>query len=626
MPVAIKEFFPTQFASRMSDSTIQPTSDSDREAFQWGLKRFILEGQTLAGFKHQSIIQVLSFFEANQTAYLVMPYEEGQSLDIILKKRKKLSEQILLDLIEHLLGALETLHKANIIHRDLKPGNIYIRNDNTPVLLDFGSARQVMREQNRALTTLFTPGYAPIEQYYSDSNSQGPWTDIYSMAAVLYRIVTGKTPTQATDRSGALLKQLPDPLAPATLLANGRYSQPFLQAIDNALMVLEKDRPQNVADWRLHFQPCDSLLSHPQKTEKQHQKPSRPQPEKSLTQPSESTSSNSTTMVPRRPITQSTPKTAPSRPKAPTQTSSKVEHKQRETTLYKLGETSKPDVSKGFFGSIGSLFGGQKKASVTPSKRKPSTVRSVTQSTSYPTTDEGNISHGVTIAQILNHALQEKMIMRVLFTTKRPNYLTRLLLPTNENHTTLNTITEKHPLRIAPLKPKRGNHKIPSASFFFIYFEIDDRIFAFKTHFKNKISHSQNLSFNLVFPTTLYRFPQRRAYPRIVAPNHSLMDLKLVRMSGFTYHVKVFDISMGGVLCMLRPGESTLEGVGKVMGVFQWPPNRKSEIPCQILSIKNMEEMTFCQIQFMLQGDNSKKRDIETLMNVISSETRNTTT
>jgi serine/threonine protein kinase len=148
-----------------------------------------------------------------------------------------------------ILGGLELVHKAGFIHRDIKPDNIHIGDDGRPVLLDFGSARQAVGNAH-TLTILVAPGYAPFEQYYSDSGNQGPWTDIYGLGATCYRTIAGRSPLDAVSRSKGILGSTQDVLVPATVIGAGRYSGRLLAAIDHALEFAEKDRPQTIAQWR----------------------------------------------------------------------------------------------------------------------------------------------------------------------------------------------------------------------------------------------------------------------------------------------------------------------------------------------------------------------------------------
>ena len=217
----------------------------------------------MARFRHPNIVRVLSVFEANNTAYMVMEYEQGKSLEDALKFRRIEGESALLKILFPLLDGLALVHQAGFIHRDIKPDNIYLREDGVPVLLDFGSARQAVGVATRTLTTLVSPGYAPFEQYNAtrDSDRQGPWTDIYSLGATLYRAVSGEGPPDAIVRANSALEGKADPLIPAVKLGEDTYSKPFLEAIDKALSFLPENRPQTVPDWRRLFPNGDAQAS-----------------------------------------------------------------------------------------------------------------------------------------------------------------------------------------------------------------------------------------------------------------------------------------------------------------------------------------------------------------------------
>jgi serine/threonine protein kinase len=238
--VALKEYLPGEIALRGPDQSITPTSSDTAEDFNWGKRRFLDESRTLASFRHPNIVRVMRFFEANGTAYMVMEYVEGDALPDWLKPRRPLAEAQVAALVGPLLDGLDVVHSARYMHRDIKPGNIYIRSDGSPVLLDFGSARQ----QNQELTAIVTPGYAPFEQYHTQGK-QGPWSDLYALAGVLYWMVTGNRPIDAAAR----VRQ--DSLPPAVQAADRtRYRPEFLAAIDWALAPHEDHRPQNVREWR----------------------------------------------------------------------------------------------------------------------------------------------------------------------------------------------------------------------------------------------------------------------------------------------------------------------------------------------------------------------------------------
>ena len=244
IPVAIKEYLPSDLAVREQDLSVVPKSSSDASDFQWGLARFVDEARTLARFQHPNIVRVHHFFEAHGTAYIAMEYAEGETLSARLARRGTLREAELLGLVLPLLDGLAVVHGENVLHRDIKPGNIIIRDaDGSPVLLDFGSARQAIGAKSRSVTSVVTPGYAPIEQY-STRGAQGAWTDLYALGGVCYRALTGQVPADATDRVRR------DPLVPIGQLCVGQVSAGLLSAVDWALQVEESARPQSVEAWR----------------------------------------------------------------------------------------------------------------------------------------------------------------------------------------------------------------------------------------------------------------------------------------------------------------------------------------------------------------------------------------
>ena len=248
--VAIKEYMPIEFSIRDAKSTVHPRTGQMSDIFQWGLKRFLSEGKTLARFKHPNIIRVHSVFEHNNTAYMVMEYEQGEDLAGLFERGLYRSEEELMNITLPILDGLSRVHQADFIHRDIKPANICIREDSSPVLLDFGSARQALSGEAQAMTTLVTRGYTPFEQYNDAKGEQGPCSDIYAMGATLYMGITGKPPVDALVRGAAVLNNQEDPLEPLSKVAAGRYSEGFLNAVDEALRFHLEDRPQNVESWR----------------------------------------------------------------------------------------------------------------------------------------------------------------------------------------------------------------------------------------------------------------------------------------------------------------------------------------------------------------------------------------
>ena len=244
--VAIKEYLPGELAIRALDGSIVPVNTESEYNYKWGLERFILEARTLARFSHPNIVRVNRFFEANGTSYMVMDYEAGESLYQYLKRNPGPPEDWLKRMLMPILDGLHAVHKAGFLHRDIKPSNVFIREDGTPVLLDFGSARLAAGGASKNLTAIISPGYAPLEQYAADGN-QGPWSDIYALSGVLFRAVTGENPPDA-------VRRMRDDGVPASLAAvRTRYDERFLRAIEWGLAVEERVRPKGVEEWRARF-------------------------------------------------------------------------------------------------------------------------------------------------------------------------------------------------------------------------------------------------------------------------------------------------------------------------------------------------------------------------------------
>jgi serine/threonine protein kinase len=248
--VAIKEYLPGDLAMRDGETgAIAPRSKRHGEDYSNGLTRFLLEARTLASFRHPNIVGVHRFFEANNTAYMVMAYERGESLNTWLSRRLLRgggtpNELLLIEMFVPLLKGLARVHEAGFLHRDIKPANIFVRDsDESLVLLDFGAAREASATASTAgLTSIVTPGYAPFEQYHAHGR-QGPWSDLYALGGVLYWFVAGRRPIEAAARVQS------DPQQSAVEAGAGRYSDEFLSAIDWALATDERSRPQSVAEF-----------------------------------------------------------------------------------------------------------------------------------------------------------------------------------------------------------------------------------------------------------------------------------------------------------------------------------------------------------------------------------------
>ncbi len=261
--VAIKEYLPTSFAFRHQDYSVKPITGDHREHFVWGLGSFLKEAQTLARFSHPNIVRVHSVFEENNTAYMVMEYEHGQNLAATYKERGSLDQAFFEQVFFPIFDGLSEIHKFEFIHRDIKPANIYIREDGTPVLIDFGSARQTTQQQTSEMTTLVSQGYTPLEQYSANYGDQGPWTDIYALAATIYEGVVGRKPDESLSRSACLMRSKPDVLVPLNARDFPGFSQRFLNAVLVGLKLEPESRPQSLEEWYRIFEQGDDRFQSP---------------------------------------------------------------------------------------------------------------------------------------------------------------------------------------------------------------------------------------------------------------------------------------------------------------------------------------------------------------------------
>lgn len=241
--VAIKEYLPSALAVRQDGSTVLPRTTKMADDFGWGRDRFVTEGRTLASLHRvPAIVQVFDFLEANGTAYIVMELLSGATLEDRINTGGRLKPEEVDRILWPLLDGLEQVHAAGFLHRDIKPANILLDAAGNPTLIDFGASRAAMVGRTAAMTAIFTPGYAAAEQM--TSAKQGPWTDIYGLAATIYHAIAGKAPPNAFDR------MLDDSYEPLGKLAPAGFSPGLLAGIDAGLTVVARDRPQSIAGWR----------------------------------------------------------------------------------------------------------------------------------------------------------------------------------------------------------------------------------------------------------------------------------------------------------------------------------------------------------------------------------------
>ncbi|HET7671128.1 MAG TPA: serine/threonine-protein kinase [Burkholderiales bacterium] len=239
-PVVIKEYLPSTLAVRTDAAASPKVVPDDLARFRYGLKCFFEEGRALAHLQHPNVVRVLNFFRANDTVYLVMRYERGRSLQDHIRSRKGMPDEVWVrSTFAQLLNGLREVHTSKILHLDIKPANVFLRNDGSPLLIDFGAARQTLSREGVKLPPTYTPGFAAPEQY-ARAGELGPWTDIYSVGATVYACLASSAPQPAHERIEK------DQLVPARRAWADRYSRVLLDIIDWCLRLEILERPQSV--------------------------------------------------------------------------------------------------------------------------------------------------------------------------------------------------------------------------------------------------------------------------------------------------------------------------------------------------------------------------------------------
>ncbi|MDU6923838.1 serine/threonine-protein kinase [Franconibacter helveticus] len=243
--IAIKEFMPGSLAVRGEDMTLVLRSERFSKAFSAGLNSFIQEARLLARFNHPNLLHVLRFWVQNDTAYMGTLFYSGTTLSNLREQKPELIDEAWIRrVLPMLFGAIKTIHDEGYLHRDISLDNIQIQDNGLPVLLDFGSARRTIGNLSDETETMLRPGYAPIEQYTDDNESeQGPWTDIYALGAVLHTLIVGAPPPVSVVRS------IQDTYKPLAALQPAGYSLSLLQAVDRALALRMEDRPQSIDEF-----------------------------------------------------------------------------------------------------------------------------------------------------------------------------------------------------------------------------------------------------------------------------------------------------------------------------------------------------------------------------------------
>jgi serine/threonine protein kinase len=240
-PVLMKEYFPAGLAFRTEAGGIAPLPSHDA-IFRWGLAQWVTEARRLARIHHPSIAAILTYLEANGTAYTVIEALDGMTLEQMLRLRTApMPESAILALLKPLLSAVDRMHAAGFVHRDIAADNIMVGDRGRPVLIDLFCACDIGSRHGDGEPAIVKEGCSPPEQYTSDRSRVGPWSDIYAIGALLYRMMTGERPPGAVDRT------LEDRLVPIATRAAGAYSRELIAGTDAALRLLPAERPASIA-------------------------------------------------------------------------------------------------------------------------------------------------------------------------------------------------------------------------------------------------------------------------------------------------------------------------------------------------------------------------------------------
>ncbi|MEE9428692.1 MAG: serine/threonine-protein kinase [Paracoccaceae bacterium] len=252
--VVIKECFPASVCTR-AENNVRARSRAHQKDFRSIVRLFLQEARQLAKLRHPNIVGVHQVFEDNETAYMALDFVDGlDMLDIIEENARRITPDALHKILVKILDAVGFMHSQNILHRDISPDNILIDVTGNPVLIDFGAAREEATKTSRAMSALLVvkDGYSPQEFYISGSD-QGPFSDLYALAASIYHLMAGMTPPHSQSRLAAIAEQKPDPYEPISQHVIG-YRPDFLAAIDKAMSIFPKDRFQSAQEWLHAFE------------------------------------------------------------------------------------------------------------------------------------------------------------------------------------------------------------------------------------------------------------------------------------------------------------------------------------------------------------------------------------
>ncbi len=265
--VAIKEYLPSALALRQEGELVSHVSPANLPVFHIGLKCFFEEGRALARISHPNVVRVVNFFRANETVYMVMAYESGRTLqEHILHRRDKgvkplMSERFIRNTFAQVINGLREVHANKLLHLDLKPANIYLRIEGTPILLDFGAARQTLNTSStNKLNPMYTPGFAPPE-LYSKTGNIGPWTDIYGVGASVFACMAG-IPPQPWDQ-----RKMHDKMEEYLKRLDGMFTSEIIEIVRSCLKIDHMDRPQSLFELQKSLLAPVNTVEAPPKTD-----------------------------------------------------------------------------------------------------------------------------------------------------------------------------------------------------------------------------------------------------------------------------------------------------------------------------------------------------------------------
>ncbi len=249
--MVIKEYMPNSFASRGNNNTTVTCIVTNQETFEWGMQRFLEEAKLLRKFDHISIVKTHRVFRANNTAYFVMEFYEGETLEEYLerKKSKKFTQDEILSVMMPIIEGLKAVHQAGVLHRDIAPDNIFLRVNKVPILIDFGASRNAIGVKSQNISAIVKHGYSPPEQYTSNS-VQDTTTDLYAISAVIYEMITGYKPPESTQRQTEVLNDNKDPIEDIVTKYKNRFEKPFLETIAKGLSLKQKSRVSSIAKFQ----------------------------------------------------------------------------------------------------------------------------------------------------------------------------------------------------------------------------------------------------------------------------------------------------------------------------------------------------------------------------------------